>query len=241
MIHKTRGIVLRTVNYSESSIVVKIFTEEFGLQSYLIKGAKRKKTPIRANLFQPLSLLELIVYKKEGNKLQSIKEAGIETHFNNMPVNPSKLSIYFFINEVLVKCLQEQETNKKLFAFLHETIQLLDTQDKDFNNLHLIFLVQLSRYLGFFPQGIFSDTTMHFDLREGKFLGKEPLHPDFLSKSSAQRLSKLVACNYYSMNDLKLTSEERRNLLDVLLRFYELHLSNLGNIASLPVLKQLLL
>src|ERR1035437_8438600 len=170
MIYKTRGIVLRTADYSDTSLIAKIYTEQFGIQSYLIKGAKRKKASIKANLFQPLALLDLQVYKKEKKQLQTLKEVGAEIHFASIHNDPAKTSILFFLNEILLKCLQEEEENSELFSFLHETIQTLDSAEKNFSNLHLIFLIRFSRFLGFYPQGNYSDTNSFFDLREGKFV-----------------------------------------------------------------------
>ena len=139
MLHKTKGIVLRTVDYSDSSIIAKIYTELFGIQSYLIKGARRKNASVKANLFQPLSLLELVVYKKEKKQLQTLKEARPEMHFASIPNEPAKISILFFLNEIVLKCLHEEENNSELFSFLHETVQTLDSSEKNYNNLHLIF------------------------------------------------------------------------------------------------------
>lgn len=238
MIYKTRGIVLRTVDYSDTSLIAKICTEQFGIQSYLIKGAKRKKASIKSNLFQPLALLELEVYKKEKQQLQSLKEVGAEIHFISIPNNQAKTSILFFLNEILLKCLQEEEENMELFSFLHETIQTLDSVEKNFSNLHLIFLIRFSRFLGFFPQGNYSDTNSLFDLREGIFVGQEPMHPDFLTKENSAFISKLIFSNYYSMETFSLSGKERKNLLDILLRYYELHLSNMGNITSHKILEQ---
>ena len=240
MLHKTRGIVLRSTNYSDTSIIAKIYTEQFGIQSYLIKGAKRKKAPVKSNLFQPLSLLELVVYKKEKKQLQTLKEARAEIHFTSIHDEPAKTSIIFFLNEVLLKCLHEEENNSELFSFLHETIQTLDSSEKNFSNLHLIFLIRFSRYLGFFPQGNFSETNGLFDLREGKFVNKEPMHSDFLLKENSKLLSKIILSNYYSMENLILSGKERKNILDILLRYYELHLSNMSNLSSQKVLEQIL-
>ncbi|MBI3500454.1 MAG: DNA repair protein RecO [Bacteroidetes bacterium] len=240
MLYKTRGIVLRTTNFSDTSIIAKIYTEQFGIQSYLIKGAKRKKASVKANLFQPLSLLDLVVYKKEKKQLQTLKEAKPEIHFVSIPHDFSKTSILFFLDEVLVKCLHEEEHNPELFSFLHETIQTLDSSEKHFSHLHLIFLVRFSRFLGFYPQGKFSETNSLFDLREGKFTNAEPLHHDFLSKENSKLLSKLILSNYYSMEKLTLSARERKTLLDILLRYYELHLSQFGKIVSHKVLEQIL-
>jgi DNA repair protein RecO (recombination protein O) len=239
MLYKTKGIVLRTVDYSDTSIIVKIYTEEFGIQSYLIRGAKRKKATVKSNLFQPLSLLELVVYKKEKKQLQTLKEARPEVHFASIPHDPAKASILFFMNEVILKCLHEEEHNPELFSFLHETIQTLDAVEKNFSSLHLIFLVRFSRFLGFYPQGNFSKTNFLFDLREGKFTNAEPMHPDYLTGENSLLLNKLILSNYYSMESLVLSGKERKMLLDILLRYYDLHLSHIGSITSHKVLEQI--
>ena len=239
MLHKTRGIVLRTVDYSDTSIITKVYTELFGIQSYLIKGAKRKKASVKSNLFQPLSLLELVVYKKEKKQLQTLKEARPEIHFISIPHETAKTSILFFLDEVLLRCLHEEEYNPELFSFLHETVQALDAAENDFSNLHLIFLIRFSRHLGFFPHGNFSEATSVFDLREGRFTAKEPMHPDFLTRERSSLLGKIIIGNYYSMEKLVLSGKERKNILDILLRYYELHLSNMGSISSHKVLEQI--
>lgn len=238
MIHKTRGIVLRTVNYSDTSIITKIYTEQFGIQSYLIKGAKRKNASVKANLFQPLSLLDLVVYNKEKKKLQILKEAGIEFHFSSISGDPAKTSIVFFLNEILLKCLQEEENNPELFSFLHESMQALESAEKNFSNFYLIFLVRLSRFLGFYPQGRFSETNPYFDMQEGKFVKTEPMHPDFLNEENGSLLSSVIGSNYYSMESMALSGKDRKNLLDILLHFYHLHLSNMGSLSSRNVLEQ---
>lgn len=240
MLHTTRGIILNTVDFSDTSIISKIYTEAFGIQSYLIRGAKRKNASVRSNLFQPLSCLELIVYKKEKKQLQSLKEARPEFHFTSIPHDPAKTSIVFFINEVILKCLHEEENNPGLFSFLHETIQSLDAAEKNFTNLHLIFLIRFSRFLGFYPQGSYSASCPVFDLREGKFTPTEPLHHDYLSQESSELLGRLIRTNYYSMESLNMAGKERKSMLDVLLRYYELHLSHIGNISSHKILQQLL-
>ena len=238
MLYKTRGIVLRTINYSDTSIITKIYTEQFGVQSYLIKGAKRKKASVKANLFQPLSLLHLVVYKKEKKNLQVLKEAAPEIHLTSISQDPSKTSILFFLNEILDKCLREEEDNPELFSFLNETVQTLENAERDFAAFHLVFMVRLSRFLGFFPQGNFSDANYLFDLREGKFVSTEPLHPDFLLADSSKLLSRLIFSNYYAMDKLNLSGKERKSLLDTLLRFYHLHLSGMGSVTSHKVLEQ---
>ena len=238
MIHSTRGIVLRTIDYSDTSIIVKVYTELFGVQSYLVKGAKRKNASVRSRLFQPLSLLELQVYKKEKKQLHTLKEARPEVIFTSIPADPVKTSVLFFINDVLLKCLHEEENNPDLFSFLHETIQTLEASEKNNSGLHLVFMIRLSRFLGFFPQGGYAANTTVFDMREGKFSAKEPHHHDFLSGENSRLFGNLLLGNYYALEKLQFSGKERKMLLDILLRFYELHLSHAGSISSHKVLEQ---
>jgi DNA repair protein RecO (recombination protein O) len=163
----------------------------------------------------------------------------MELHLATIPHDPSKTSILFFINEVVLKCLHEEENNPGLFSFLHETIQSLDAAEKNFSNLHLIFLVRFSRFLGFYPQGNYSDSCPIFDLREGKFIPKEPLHHDYITLESSKLLNQLIRTSYYAMDGLHMTGTERKTMLDVLLRYYELHLSHIGSITSHKVLEQI--
>jgi DNA repair protein RecO (recombination protein O) len=181
----------------------------------------------------------MVVYKKEKKQLQTLKEARPEVYFTSIPYEPVKTSILFFINEVMLKCLREEEHYPELFSFLHETVQMLDVSEKNYSNLHLIFLIRFSRFLGFYPQGTFSPTNCFFDLRDGRFVSEEPLHPDFLTKESSGLFWKLLLINYYSMEKLFLSIKERKHMLNTLLRYYELHLPHFGTISSHRVLAQL--
>ncbi len=238
MLEKTRGIVLRSTSYSDTSVIVKIYTEDFGVLSFLVKGAKRKNASIKANLFGPLSMLDLSIYKKEKKNLQILKEATIETHFVSISADPAKTSILFFLNEVLIKCLQDDEVNIELFNFLHESLTALETAEKQFSNFYLVFLVRLSRFLGFYPQGKYINEKTFFDMQDGLFTQTEPMHPDFLENEKCLLLNKLLTNNYYTMERLILSASEKKELLDILLRFYSLHQSNMNNIVSHKILEQ---
>ncbi|MFH1005333.1 MAG: DNA repair protein RecO [Bacteroidota bacterium] len=237
-LYKTRGIVLRSISYSDTSIIIKIYTELFGLQSYILKGAKIKNAKIKATLFQPLALLELVVYKKEKKHIQFLKEANVEYFFTSIHYEPVKTSIIFFLNEVLLKSIHEEEKNTKLFSFIHHSLQTLDSLKSNFINFHLIFLIQLTKYLGFFPRENFSETTPVFDMREGKFVETIPLHTEFISLPDSKLFYELLSCNYDSENNFSLSYIQRKKLLNALLLFYRIHISSMENILSHEVLSQ---
>ena len=135
MIHKTRGIVFHAIKYSETSIITKIYTEKFGLQSYIVRGARKPKARLKASLFQPLSLLELEVYYKQKSTLQNIKEARSAHIFTSIPFDVRKSSIVLFLSDVLTKAIKEEETNRELFHYLDSMIRQFDIQKEYFADL----------------------------------------------------------------------------------------------------------
>ena len=240
MISKTKGIVFHQLKYSETSFIVKIYTQEFGLQSYLIKGARNKKSKIRPALLQHLSLLELIVTHKEKSNLQHIREIRSAHQYSNLPFDMIKSSITLFVNELLLKSIREEEANQALFDYIFQSMQWLDLAASDFVNFHLIFAMQLTRYLGFSPQGIYSPTTPYFDLEEGCFASNRPTHPNYIQAQDAEKFHLLMKLTYDTIGELKLNNAARNSFLNQILNYYQLHLPNFKDLKSLKVLREVL-
>lgn len=240
MLHKTRGIVLSTLSYSDTSVIAHVYTEQFGPQSYMINGARGKRAKIKANLLQPLSLIEMVVYHKEKSSLQRIREIRNSQPFTSIPYNILKTSIVIFINEVLYKAIREEEPNQRLFEFIYSSVQILDLEQENCANFHLSFLVQLSKYLGFLPQGKAGAETPYFDLQEGTFISQEPLHPYFLDQNLSSILEKLAEFDYTAAASIMLTNDQRRELLSKLILYYELHLPGLREINSHKILEEVI-
>lgn len=240
MLYKTRGIVLHTLNYSDTSVIARVYTEQFGLQAYMINGARGKKAKIKANIFQPLSLVDMVVYHKEKSGLQRISEIRNNHPFTSIPYNIVKTSIVMFVNEVLYKAIREEEPNQRLFEFIFSSVQMLDLEPDNCANFHLSFLVQLSKYLGFFPQGKACAETPCFDLQEGTFIAREPMHPYFLDSDLSLILNELLETDLNSASTLHVMNSQRRELLSKLILYYELHLASLRQINSHLILEQVI-
>ena len=174
MLHKTLGIILHTIKYSESSLITKIFTRDFGLQSYIISGIRSKKSRNKASLFQPLAMVEIVVSNSEKTNLQRISEINTHYPYADIPYNISKSSIALFLNEVLFKAINVEHPDENMFEFIKNSLQILDLEHKNCSNFHIYFMVQLSRFLGFYPQGNFSSSDSVFDLQEGRFVNFIP-------------------------------------------------------------------
>ena len=238
MIHKTKGIALHTYKYGDNSIIAHIYTEQFGRQAFLIKGAYGKKALVKANLFQNLNLLELEVYKKSNDALQKLKEARNFPVYSNISFNLTKSTISLFIAEILFRVLREEEANARLYDFISSSIQLFDLETSNVADFHLIFLMQLTKFLGFFPLNNYSENEVIFDLLNGKYINQIPMHGYYLNNNEAKIFSSLIDKGYASMAELKYTKETRITLLQNLLQYYKLHISGMGNVKSLQVLKE---
>jgi len=242
MILKTKGIVFQSVKYGDTSLVVKIFTEELGVQSYMVKGVRSKKAKLKPSLFEPLTLLDMEVYHKPNQSLHHIKEARVDVPWQHIPFSIEKQSILLFLDEILYKCVREELSNKELFSWIYHSLIWFDLEEVYFLNFHLFFLLQLSRFLGFYPKSdvLSPETVRVFDLQEGGFSGHRPLHPYFAEGVTAQKLFELMQTSTKTLKTLHLTTKERRLVLDSLLAFYQLHLPELGKIKSLEVLRMLM-
>jgi DNA repair protein RecO (recombination protein O) len=238
MLHKTRGIIFHTTEYSETSIIAKVYTELFGVQSYIVNGVRKKKAKTRSNVFQPLTLVEMVVYHNERGGLQRLSEIRIVQPYKSIPFDIRKSSMVIFLDEILYRSLKEENSNPVLFEYLSSALQLLDLQPNAGNSFHLLFLLRLTRFLGFFPNGRFSDGAPYFDLQEGIYKSVSPSHPFFLEAALSEKFDRLVEGCGDLTSDLQLTSEERRNLLERTLEYYRLHIDGMGEVRSHRILEE---
>lgn len=242
MLHTTKGIVIHHIKYAEKSVIAKIYTQKYGLQSYILNGVRNKKAKNKAVYLQPLSLVEINALQKENKGLQRVKNIGLNVPFVSIPFNINKSSIAFFIAEILYKSIKEEEANDSLFKFLHNSIQILDLKEENYNNFHLLFLAHLTKHLGFHPQITRpkKNSSFYFDLQEGCFTNLQPHHQAFIEPPISTLLSKVFGTNFDGMENLILDTKQRKILLNNLLDYYSLHLSNFDNLKTLAILEEVL-
>ncbi len=235
---KTTGIVLHSTKHTDSSSIITIYTHQFGRVSYLIHGANKKKSLVRAAMVQPLSLVELDVFHKPGKEIQQIKDIRMEYQFNNIPFDPVKNSLALFISELLFRVLRQTEPDESLFLFLENSIQQLDCCETGVANFHLVFMLKLSRYLGFEPNKD-EDEANYFDLMNGVFQRQRPLHSHFLLPDVSVDFNGVLLANYSDMGNLKFTRGRRAKLLESMIEYYRLHIPDFHGLHSLAVLQSL--
>ena len=239
MIHKTKGIVLNQIKYGETSLIVQVYTEKFGRQSYMVKGGRSKKSSMKSNLFRPFFLLEMEVYHREGKNIQSLKEVRLCENLNNLVFDVYKSTMVLFLTEVCSKVLREEEQNQELFTFLYNSIRYLDLTEESIGRFHLYFLSKLTRFLGFYPQLNWSDRKAFFDMDNGFFVEEDRIHAHCLEKCLSRKLYSLFSTSIDFVKDLKMSKEDVDVLLRAILNFYALQIDGFSNLKSLSVLHEL--
>lgn len=243
-LYTTKAIILRTVKYGETSLVVSAYTERFGIQSYLVNGVRTasKKGSGKANLFQPGSVLELIVYHNDLKNLQRIKEFRWGYLYQHVLSDVIKNSIVLFMVELLQKCIKQPETNADLFNFIEESLIQVDKSKQQVTaNFPLYFAIHLAAFFGFQLQDNYSAINNVLDLQEGFFVNEKPIHPYFIEGRLSEVMSELLkVMQPAELEQLLLNHEIRRSLLNNLQLFYALHIQEFGQLKSLLVLQEVL-
>ena len=221
MLHKTRGIVFRFTKYGETSIIVTLFTELFGLQSYMVNGVRSKSGKNKIALYQPLTLLDLVVYHKVNANINRIKEVKCLYPYQHITSDMKKASIAMFLIEIVNKTVKEESHAQELCDFLIHSLITLDQVTDNAVNFHLIFLLKMSRFLGF-----------------GAHQVNEVLGVRVTSIENELVLRALIKAEYTEF--VAMQHHQRRDLLELILKFYSDHIENLGEIRSLQILREIL-
>ena len=243
-VHHTKGIVLRSVKYGETSLIVSVFTELFGLQSYLVNGVRSqsKKTGAKGNPFQPAALLDLIVYHQDQKNLQRIKEYRWSSLYTQIYSDIFKASVATFMVELLYKCLKQPEENQALFAFTEDALLALDQASAQVvANFPLFYALQVANFFGFRIPDTFNQVNNILDLREGVFTSRLPDHPQYLDATHSEVIAQLLrVMQPAELSEVLLNGATRRYLLQSIEQYYAAQVSEFGQLRSLQVLQEVL-
>lgn len=242
--YHTKGLIIRTVKYGETSLVVSVFTSLFGLQQYMVKGIRtsKKSASFSASQFQVGNILELVVYHNEKNTLQHIKECKQPFYFEHLFADVTKNAVLLFMIELLQKCIKEPDTAPELYDFIEDVILGLDkASPTQTANLPLFFIVHLSHFFGFRLMDNYTTIETILDLREGQYVSQMPIHQMVITYPKSEVISQLLrVMQIEELDQIPLNKQLRNELLDACLQFYELHISPFGQMKSLPVIRTLL-
>lgn len=225
MLYKTRGIAISYIKYKESSIIARIFTEDFGMQSYIVNSIRSSSAKTKIALFQPLTILDLVVYHNKKKEINRISENKCSFTFHTIPYNIRKSSIAMFLTELLYQVLREEGKNEQLFGFVHESIVLFDKIKDDYENFHLQFMLLLSRFLGIRPES-------------ANAMMEEVGHKRKFDRIFADQLDFMLNSKYGEIQ--KIAKATRNEILVLILDYYRFHYDSIRELKSVQVLKEVL-
>ncbi len=244
MIHATKGIVLRTVKYGDTSVITTVYTELFGVQSYIVKGVRQssKTSAGKAVYFQPAAILEMEVYHNELKQLQFVKEFQWAYLYERLLFDVVRNAVAMYVIELLQHSLKQPEANPELFYLIEDTLKQLDKgSDTLVANLPLYFILHLGSELGFQMQGTYHAQTPVLDLQEGIFILEKPAHPYYIAGQLAQIAGQLLSLQFYNdLDHISLNRQIRRELLQAFQTYIALHVADFGEMRSLGVLQEVL-
>ena len=239
MLTKTQAIVLHAIKYGETRLIVDMFTKVFGRQAFIVSIPKTPKGKVKKQFFQPLTILEIETDIRPRQQLQKLHDVRLAAPFASIPFEPDKLAISLFVAEFLYYALRSEQRNELLYDYLEYSIVWLDGQQERFANFHLVFLLRLTRFLGFYPNLDDYKDGDYFDLRESVFMPVPPVHRDFLHPEEAQKVQLMMRMDFPTMHLFRMSHQERNRLLEVSLKYYRLHLPDFPEMKSIEVLQAL--
>lgn len=230
-----KAIVLQAIKHGDKKLILKLYTQNHGLITAGVTIGKSPSSKIRNSTVLPLSLIEAEFVIKQNKEIHPLTEASCYTIHSNLHTSIAKLSIAQFINEVLIKALKEHQGNANLFEFIEVCLKYLNDAEENYTNLHLYFLIELTKYLGFEPQNNFNAQNKFFDCREGQFSSLSLVPPLGLSKEDSFLFSEFLKINALSTN---FSNQQRQSILEALLAYYRFHVPNFNTLKSMEVLKE---
>lgn len=243
MLEKTNGLVLKSVKYGETSLIVSIFTEKLGLQSYILKGLRSSKSKSqKAQLFFSGSMLEMVVYQNPQKNLQMMKEYQPSYFYKNLTSHIIKNGIALFAMEVLLQLLIADDPQYDLFQFSVAFLEDLDNAEQDqLANFPLFFLIQSGKIAGYHLSGRYTTITPILDLSEGIFSNSEPVYPPYINEEDAALMSQLNAAeHFHEIQLIKMSNETRKRILQLFVSFFQKHIPHFRNLKSAAILSAIL-
>ncbi len=240
MIYQTNAIFLHSIKYSETSLIIKVYTELYGVKSYLLKGAYRKKSLFKANTLQPMCNLNIVAYTNNKSQLHTVKEISSINLFSKSYSNIYKSSILFFLNEMIYNCVREGELNTDLYAYIKDSLFQLEEMEENYFNFHLVFLLELCAFLGIQPQNNYNANNRFFNIQEGYFDNMIKPGNTISNENINKVFSKLLNINLKTLSYVDISSSERRELIILLIHYYKSHISGFKEVKSHKILETIL-
>ena len=236
---KTPALVLSTVNYGDRQLIVDLLTRQAGRQSFIVRLSQSPHGRVHRRLFQPLTLLDADFTLRPNRTLQRFSEVRMSRPWTSLTANPYKMPLVFFVAEFLRHAPRDEQDVATLFDYVVDSVEWLDMASEGYANFHLVFMIRLSMFLGFFPNLESYEPGACFDLRSGCFSTTVPPHPDYIQADEAEAMVGLMRLSFTTMRLFRMSREQRNRCVDVILDFYRLHIPAFPELKTLGVVREL--
>ena len=237
MVYSTESIVLGHINYSETSIIVRCFTKKFGVKSYLIRGLRsKKKSKLQLGQFLRLNIIDIESSNNRKGNLSYVKNVKSLVSFNSINSNIIKYNIALFISEVLMSIIRHEESDSKIFNFIKESLIWFENSEK-FSNFHILFLIYLTNFLGILPEKN-TNNYPFFDIENGNFTSKSN-SSNCINGKVIEDFSLILGTKFDYLNDVLTNVNQRRNMIDLILKYYQIHVPGFKIPKSIGILNDL--
>lgn len=236
--HTEQGIVLHTVKYGESAMIVYILTRSAGRGNYIVQSLGKGKGN-KSALFQAMFPIEFVSVAPIKGTMPRLKDVEMRRVLRKMPFDIRKNTMALFMAETLYRLIKEVEANIPLYDFVEDAVFQLDELESGVANFHLWFLVRLSSFLGFYPANEWQ-AGCWFDITEGSFVPIMPHHKIALTPFQASTLNRLMCVDSVAdLSEIELLGSERSEFLDAMLTYFGYHLETIHSVASIKILREL--
>ena len=236
---KTPALVLSTVNYGDRQLIVDLLTRQAGRQSFIVRLSQSPHGRVHRRLFQPLTLLDADFTLRPNRTLQRFSEVRMSRPWTSLTANPYKMPLVFFVAEFLRHATRDEQDVATLFDYVVDSVEWLAMDSEGYANFHLVFMIRLSMFLGFFPNLESYEPGACFDLRSGCFSTTVPPHPDYIQADEAEAMVGLMRLSFTTMRLFRMSREQRNRCVDVILDFYRLHIPAFPELKTLGVVREL--
>lgn len=235
---RSHGIILHSLHYGDRKVILDVFTEAAGCVSFITASKTSSQRGIRPSTWQPLALVEVVWEPHPKSSLQKPQELTLWQPWRDLSFRPLKSAVSLFLSDFLFHALRSEQQNALLFDFVVASLRWFDQAESRYSNFHIVFLLHLSRFLGFMPNVDDWQPRSYFDLQAASFVAILPHHPYYLEPDEAALVCKFFRMDYRSMRAVALNGRARRRTLDLIVLFYRLHLPEFPELKSLEVLSE---
>lgn len=202
---------MNVVRHSDQTVVAHLFTRAYGMVPFVVKRPSGGRAGGHAAMLSLLTQLSIECHAPVDGCIQRLSGAEIDEPYVSLPFSMHKTAMSMFLADVLWHALRHEQASDSLYEFVSLSLRWLDGADDGYANFHIVFLLQLTRYMGYDPR--------------------------MLPEAGELQMDKLMRHNYRTMRLLQLNGRQRSHFLHRLVDFYRQNVPGFPELKSMEILE----